>query len=1194
MRPTLFPAILLLPSAFAAPVLELGFDAELPTTVGHVERLAGPRAPAYRGLDPANRALRFSGEPGTYLEIPDAPELRFEQGDSITIEAWVRPDDHDRGAQAYLVGKGRTYLLDPKAENQNWALRLHQQRGRLHLSFLFRSADAPEQPGEFHRWTSKAGLDADLDWHHVAFRYTFGQPDSATGFIDGKPSEGEWDLGGATTRAPVSDADPVWLGSSRGAEGSNSYRGELDQVRVHRAALDDETLAARFPTPAMPTAPAPIEAPADAVRVTVAHGGSPRHWPRQTPAADQSFDIDQLALLDLPPKYGPHASRIDRDPPLLLRLAGTVELPAGEHRLLLRTRSLGRLWIDGELVGETPYRKPRSGFDLDPREPASPPYPRARLGTFDHEFSYRSEGGRHQLVIEAMVGTESWRRLIVGQLLLARETADGWQLLGPAERTPAPFTAAALEEVRIAQEDRFDALAGERRQAILAELAPRWERRHAEAREFLDSLPAVAVPELPAGHEARNPIDHFLAAKIATRGSAGGDGESLFSRHIEPLLEENCVRCHGEKEKGELKLDSREAALRAGESGFAAIVPGDAEGSELIYRVESEDKVERMPPKGEALDPEEIALLRRWIDDGAPWSEAAAPVEVPAPLGELAFLRRLFLDTVGVFPSPDEIREWRADKRPDRRARWIERLLADPRHADHWVSYWQDVLAENPGLMKPTLNNSGPFRYFLHEALLDKRPFDQLVTQLVTFGGSEQQGGAGGFRIATQNDAPMAAKAHVLGTAFLGLEMQCARCHDSPYHSTTQEDLFSMAALLEGRPVKVPASSTVPATFFQHLGGREPLISVSLDPGVPVKPDFPFDELSPAPEEALEPGPEAFARRLTQPQNRRFAEVTVNRVWKRYFGQGFVEPAGDWEGNPPSHPELLDWLAREFVGSGYSLDHLHRLILDSTAYARAPRAHPVRGAEDRYFEAPLRRRASPEQVVDSLFAASGVPFFSEELSFDIEGTLNPKDFRNFGRPRRSWEMVTTSSDRDRLALSLPRAEAIIDLLKVLGWRANRAEPRTPGDSEPNVLQPGKLANTLPTLWFSRPSDYSELTGLALDADGPDQLVDELFLRFLTREPASDERRTFTALLAPGFDSRDRGKGPFKRATWAPRVREISWTNHLRPESDRRARENLEQDLEGPPPSDRLDPDWAARLEDAVWALVNSPELQFIP
>ena len=211
------------------------------------------------------------------------------------------------------------------------------------------------------------------------------------------------------------------------------------------------------------------------------------------------------------------------------------------------------------------------------------------------------------------------------------------------------------------------------------------------------------------------------------------------------------------------------------------------------------------------------------------------------PLTDAAFLRRLSLDVLGVIPDPAEITAFLADPSPAKRTRAVDARLSDPRWADGWMGYWQDVLAENPGLLKPTLNNTGPFRRFLHQALSDNLPIDRLATELIRMEGSPLGGGPAGFGMATQNDAPMAAKAHVLAKAFLAADMKCARCHDAPFHPFLQEDLFGLAAMLAGKPVAIPATSTVP----RQPGGRAPAVSVSLSAGESVAPGLEPERLSP-------------------------------------------------------------------------------------------------------------------------------------------------------------------------------------------------------------------------------------------------------------------------------------------------------------------------------------------------------------
>ncbi|HEY2156088.1 MAG TPA: DUF1549 domain-containing protein, partial [Isosphaeraceae bacterium] len=401
--------------------------------------------------------------------------------------------------------------------------------------------------------------------------------------------------------------------------------------------------------------------------------------------------------------------------------------------------------------------------------------------------------------------------------------------------------------------------------------------------------------------------------------------------------------------------------------------------------------------------------------------------KIPGPLADDAtFFRRLSLDTIGVIPLPAEVTAFLADSAPDKRERAIEDRLADPRWADAWMGYWQDVLAENPGLLKPTLNNTGPFRRFLHDALSDNMAIDRFVTTLVRMEGSTLGGGPAGFGMATQNDAPMAAKANVLARAFLAAEMKCARCHDAPFQPYEQKDLFGLAALLSGRPQTIPATSTVP----RQPGGRVPAVSISLEAGEAVEPAWSLTDIAPEelpagliPEKA--PPRERLAALITSPTNRRFASVIVNRLWHRYLGYGLVEPVDDWDGTPRERdPDLLADLAGELIAHDYDLKHIARLIFRSRAY----QARSGAGG------APARRM-SAEQVLDSLFAAVGKPFRAEELCLDIDGRRPPSEFLNLGRPRRAWQLALPSNERDRPSLTLPVVSSLTDTLLSFGWRA---------------------------------------------------------------------------------------------------------------------------------------------------------------
>ncbi len=486
----------------------------------------------------------------------------------------------------------------------------------------------------------------------------------------------------------------------------------------------------------------------------------------------------------------------------------------------------------------------------------------------------------------------------------------------------------------------------------------------------------------------------------------------------------------------------------------------------------------------------------------------------------------------------------------------------------------------------------------MHQAFLDNLPFDRFVTELVLMEGSTLGGGPGGFALATQNDVPMAAKAHVLAKAFLGIELGCARCHDAPHHPHKQSDLFSLAAMLRKGPQPVPATSSVP--FVE--GARRPLVEVTLKPGAKVQPAWPFPDLAPA---TIPPGVlrlendprERLAAILTSPHNERFAQVVVNRLWKRYLGWGLVEPVDDWNGVTPSHPELLRYLGREFVTSGYDLKHVARLILTSHTYQReaAPEGSKPSEAEDRLFAAAARRRMTAEQLVDSLFLAAGKEFGCEELTMDPEGRRPATEMLSLGRPRRAWEFTSLSNERDRPALALPVAQGIVDLLTAFGWRDARPNPLTVREDAATPLQPLMLANGVAGSRITRLSDDSAFTRLALEDRPLADLVRAVFLRVLSRPPTEKELALFKELLAEGHDGRRvPGVVPVSRRRAPSHTSAVSWANHLSPEATKIKLELERLARAGDPPTKRLKDDWRQRMEDMVWALVNSPEFLFVP
>ncbi len=1247
----LFYAIVLsILSAYAAiaapPVARWEFDSETSTPFelkGDVFRdQAGPRPPQFPDFPADNTALRFDG--AGFLTIADPgtdSEFDFTGGDKITLEAWVRIDHARGGQQMYVVSKGRTAAPGVKRDNQNWALRTVSIDGTVRASFLFATpfqGQSPVGDSHWHRWISTGGFAPGSGWHHIAVAYQFGVPESIRGWIDGVPTSGVWDMGGPTMADPVVDNDSIWIGSSTGGNPGNSFRGWMDGVAIHRDILSDAVMAARFHRVGDPPKVGPQTevmpelgeiAPGETLVTLSEELPANNRWLNEGeswPDEALRWTGEEFLLSRIPIRYDSTGMRASWKPPLLLRMAGDVEMPAGKYRLLLRVRALSRLWIDGKLVARTKANVRRTGQEA-PVVPIPPPLvPDARLLPFPQQEEFvEYEIGNHiegealpaekhsartvRVVLELVVGSPN-ERMETGEVVVAIQPGGAGPLfvLRPAGSSPLMLTDDAIEPVIANNERRLCELEDTIRRTNAASQDEFWQRRHELARSGhakQTAGTATAGTNVATHPIATHPIDDLLNAKIqrAMDESVKYDAATtgFFHGEVLPILQEQCFRCHGEKQRGGLRLNSRDAALSEGESGTPAVVPGDLDASELIARVRDGD----MPPTDGGLTEQQIATLEQWVSEGALWpAPPLDPQQVThaAIVDDAALLRRAYLDIVGVGPTAAEAMQFLDSDKADRRERLIDQLLSDDRYADHWISFWLDLLAENPTLLNASLNSTGPFRWFLYDALRDNQPVDRMVTDLVLMRGSPHDGGSAGFALAGENDSPMAAKAHILASAFLGVEMQCARCHDSPFHSTLQADLYSLAAMLNRKSLVPPKTSRVPDEFFTSLG-RESLIKVTLKPGESVDAKWPFAEFTGVEDNAdidvLMRDPkdtrERLAALITAPQNKRFPQVVVNHLWTRLIGTGIVAHVNDWEGDSPSHPELLHLLADELVSHDYDLKHVLRLIMTSQLYQREAigRNHAA-SAQQRFFVAPDPRRLTAEQIVDSLFHATGREIDSEELTFVHDGSDTSAHRLSLGMPRRAWMFAGLNNERDRPSLAMPRAQSVVDVLESFGWTGTRQQPIFVRETDPSVLQPGILAGGTLTMSLSRAAYDSSLADLAIEAKSPDELLDRLFLRFLSRYPQSQERGELASALAAGFEQRRLPPSEVETVILDPPLPQSTWTNHLLPQANQIQEQWQERVRRGPPPDPRLRPQWREVYEDVVWSLINHREFVWVP
>jgi len=459
----------------------------------------------------------------------------------------------------------------------------------------------------------------------------------------------------------------------------------------------------------------------------------------------------------------------------------------------------------------------------------------------------------------------------------------------------------------------------------------------------------------------------------------------------------------------------------------------------------------------------------------AKWRELGL---APSPLcSDAEFLRRAMLDVIGTTPAPDEVEDFMADDDPGKRTRLVDRLLDRAEYVDFWTLKWGDVLRVN----SEKLGAQGmlAFNLWLREAFRTNMRVDRMVQELVTAQGSIfTNGPANFFRIASSPDDLAETTAQV----FMGVRLQCAKCHHHPFESYGQDDYYGLAAyfarvrtkgsdefgLFGGEQVVFVAKS---GEVFQPRTGKK----MAPRPLGAAPVDDPVDRRR------------ALAKWLTTENRRWLARNVVNRYWGYLMGKGLVNPIDDLrETNPATNPELLDALAGAFVASGYDLKALLRLILTSRVYQLSAQATLDNRADQAFFSHYTIKRLTAEQLLDGIDAATGtlekfprLPAGTRAIS--LPDTNYASFFLDtFGRPLRAiaCECERSSDPNLSQALHLMNGDLLNRKLLQTGGRLSRMlkDPR---------LTDGALVRRLYLLTFNRPPTTAETAGAnAIFAEAP--------------------------------------------------------------------------------------------------------------
>ncbi len=467
----------------------------------------------------------------------------------------------------------------------------------------------------------------------------------------------------------------------------------------------------------------------------------------------------------------------------------------------------------------------------------------------------------------------------------------------------------------------------------------------------------------------------------------------------------------------------------------------------------------------------------------------ALRIEASPTANDHVFLRRAYLDAIGILPSPEESRQFLDDDDPEKRTKLIDQLLERPEFADYWSLKWADLLRNEEETMG--LKGVWNFRRWLRDQIARDRPLNEFAGALITGIGSTWKNPPASF-YRTNRDPETAAES--FGQIFLGVRLQCARCHNHPFDHWTRDDYYGLAATFSNLRRK-EINNRRRDGLNKHVINGDVIIHLEGDPGL-VQPSS-GDRLPPtAPggvRLALDSKSDArtsLAGWLTEGEGRgQFARNLANRVWYHLMGRGVVEPVDDFrDSNPPSNPELLDALTEEFVDRGFRLRPLVRLIMTSEVYGLSSEPLPTNQDDEINFAKARIRLLPAEVLLDAIGSAlgsraalEGSPEGSGAL-FLAGANTGPEFLEAFGKPNRLLTCECERSEETTLAQALQLINGSI-VREMIEAPDNRI-------------------------------------GGLLNSDANDsEIVNEIFLAMLGRRPSSLEEQGVLAHLQESSDQR---------------------------------------------------------------------------
>jgi hypothetical protein len=501
-------------------------------------------------------------------------------------------------------------------------------------------------------------------------------------------------------------------------------------------------------------------------------------------------------------------------------------------------------------------------------------------------------------------------------------------------------------------------------------------------------------------------------------------------------------------------------------------------------------------PYEQPVRPELLAKRNNFIDEHAFNKLAALRIEPSDLCTDEAFIRRVYLDTIGLLPTPNEVRGFLADRAADKRARLIDRLLERPEFVDFWALQLGDLFQNRKESDHDVRGTKGvrSFHEWLRRQVASNRPWDELARDVLTVTGKTSEQPAVGYFIVTVGEHREAERSTVVASVaqtFLGTRIGCAQCHNHPLEKYTQDDyyhfagFFSRVRLERKDPKQGPTTLKVSAP--DPNANKRPVGVVQPRTGQFLKPQ-PLDRAV----MDIKPGDDprqALARWMTDPTNEAFAGAMVNRLWAHFLGVGLVEPADDLRAsNPPTNPALWKALVKEFVSHMFDRKHLMRLILNSRTYQLSSATRKSNEKDARFYSHYYARRLPAEVMLDALARSTGVADAFPGYPVGVRAVQIPD-------PSLKSYFLSLFGRSERITACACERTGDVTMPQLLHLQNGESVVRKIGAPE------GRLAKLLK----AGASDT--------------QVIEELFLATLGRLPDAAQRRAVQAELAGG-EARD--------------------------------------------------------------------------